>query len=115
MRSTIDTTKHECLLCGDAITNPICFTCLEDEVEEWLSGRMPRLVPKLKKTGEAFRSYTHPGTSCILCGNNMNVCTHCYCYEVNKLFDNYPRLREEFIEFFNFELKGRSHSVEMEL
>src|SRR3990167_3545293 len=45
---------------------------------------------------------------CLLCGDNMNVCTHCYCYEVNKLFQNYPRLAEEFVEFFNFELRGSS-------
>jgi len=98
--------KHECLLCGDVITNPICYTCIEREVEEWLSTRMPKLAPKLKKTGEMFSSYTHHGTRCILCGSNMNVCTHCYCYEIHKMLENYPRLAEEFVEFFNFELRG---------
>ena len=106
MHSSLYSSRHECLLCGDVITNPICYGCLEGEVEEWLSSRMPKLVPKLKKTGQTFSSYTHRGTNCILCGNNMNVCTHCYCYEVNKLFESYPRLTDEFVEFFNFELRG---------
>ena len=106
MRSSLYSAREECLLCGDVITNPICFRCLEGEVEEWLSGRMPKLIPRLKKTGEVFKSYTHNGTRCILCGDNMNVCTHCYCYEVNKLFEDYPRMAEEFVEFFNFELRG---------
>ena len=114
MRSSLYSAREECLLCGDVITNPICFRCLEGEVEEWLSGRMPKLVPRLKKTGEVFKSYTHTGTRCILCGDNMNVCTHCYCYEVNKLFENYPRLTEEFVEFFNFELRGSTHVSMME-
>ncbi len=115
MGTEFNSARHECLLCGDVITNPICHACLGSEVEEWLSERMPKLVPKLNKTGEMFDSYTHPGTNCILCGNNMNVCTHCYCYEVNKLFENYPRLAEEFIEFFNFELRGNSNSLGLEI
>ena|SRR3989338_5653706 len=101
--------KQECLLCGVTITNPICHECLEAEVEEWLEGRMPKLIPGLKKVSRAFGSYTHPGTNCMLCGNNMNVCSHCYCYEVHRLFADYPRLAEEFAEFFNFELRGSSH------
>ena len=112
MRSSLYSAGEECLLCGDVIANPICFRCLEGDVEEWLGDRLPKLVPRLKKTGDVFRSYAHSGTRCILCGDNMNVCTHCYCYEVNKLFENYPRLAEEFIEFFNFELRG-SNSINM--
>ncbi|HIG98434.1 TPA: hypothetical protein HA231_03350 [Candidatus Woesearchaeota archaeon] len=108
MHSGAYSSKHECLLCGDVITNPICYTCLESEVKDWLEDRMPQLVPTVKKTGRMFASYAHQGTRCILCGDNMNVCTHCYCYEVNKLFQNYPRLAEEFVEFFNFELRGSS-------
>lgn len=100
--------KDDCLLCGDVITNPLCFNCVEAEIKEWLTERMPRLIPKLRKTSELFASYTHKATTCILCGTNMNTCTHCYCSEVKKLFKDYPRLDEEFVEFFNFELKGSS-------
>ncbi len=96
------------MLCGDVITNPICYRCLESEIEQWLSSRMPELVPKLKKTGKMFASYTHTGTRCILCGNNMNVCSHCYCYEVSKLVEKDPELADEFIDTFNFELRGSS-------
>ena len=106
MKPSAYSTKHECLLCGDAITNPVCHTCLQTEVAGWLENQMPKLISRLKKTGEMFASYTHPGTSCILCGNNMNVCSHCYCDEVNKLLEDYPRLAEEFTTFFNFELQG---------
>ncbi len=109
MRSSLYSAREECLLCGNAIANPICHACIEHEIDEWLAGRMPKLVPRLKKAGEALRSYTRTGTRCILCSNNMNVCTHCYCYEVNRLFDNYPKLAEEFIEMFNFELRGSAH------
>lgn len=112
MLPSLYSAKEECLLCGDSISNPICHACLESDIEEWLSDRMPRLIQKLKKTGQAFKSYTHPGLNCILCGNNMNICSQCYCYEVNRLFDNYPRLAEEFIEFFNFELRGGSRSLD---
>jgi len=100
--------RHECLLCGDVITNPICYHCLETEIENWLYKRMPKQIPRLKLTGKIFSSYTHSGTRCILCGSNMNVCTHCYSYEVSKLFDNNPKLADEFVELFNFELMGRS-------
>ena len=113
MQSSLYSSRHECLLCGDVITNPICYTCLEGEIEEWLSNKMPKLVPKLKKTGKTFSSYTHRGTTCILCGSNMNVCTHCYCYEVHKMFDNYPKLADEFVNFFNFELRGSRISEAM--
>ncbi len=113
MRSITGSTRGACLLCAESITNPVCYGCLQSEIEDWLSDRMPKLVARLRKAGGSFKSYTYPVTDCMLCGNNMNVCSQCYCREVTKLFENYPRLGEEFLEFFNFELRG-DQSMDLE-
>jgi hypothetical protein len=88
------------------ITNPICFRCLEQEVTYWLMQRNPELVHKVRQDDALFSSYRHKGTRCIMCGNNMNTCSHCYCSEIRNILKPYPELEQEFMQFFNFELQS---------
>lgn len=90
-----------CVLCGEAITNPICVNCLEREMEYWLMDK--KLVSLIRDSTKIFRVYTHYATRCIICGRNMNVCNYCYVKEISKLIKS-SRIMKEFLTQFNYEL-----------
>jgi len=98
--------EETCVVCQEAITNPICPECLQKEIEQWLVDKNKSLVPKLRNYTEIFGSYRHEGTECVICGNDMKVCAHCYCKDVYELFsDDLGQDADEFLYSFNFELK----------
>ncbi|MFT4304446.1 MAG: hypothetical protein ACMXYG_07805 [Candidatus Woesearchaeota archaeon] len=98
--------EKKCIICDEAITNPICPYCLEKQVMYWISERKASLIPLLKKVGESVKEFSHENTFCAVCNNDMNVCPHCYCNEIYTwlIENNYKELAEEFLESFNFEL-----------
>ncbi len=98
--------EQKCVICDEAITNPICPECLERQVMYWIAEIKPSLVPILRGIGSSVKTFTHGNTSCVICGSSMNVCPHCYCNEIfTWLTENeYDDLAEVFLEHFNFEL-----------
>ena len=97
--------EEKCVVCEDAITNPICPECLEKEVKHWLSDNHSSLIPKMRDYTGIFNTFTHDGVDCVICGSNMNVCAHCYCKEVHGFLRNQlGKDAEEFLFSFNFEL-----------
>jgi hypothetical protein len=101
--------ETKCVICDEAITNPICPTCLEHQVVQWVVEKKPSLVPIFKQIRTSIQAFTHENTTCILCKNNINVCPHCYCQEIYAWLSEseYISLAEEFKEKFNFELDHR--------
>lgn len=90
---------HECLICGDTISNRICYRCIESEVQKWLSVRNPTYIGALKRSSLFMDSYFHDGTECIMCGRNLNVCSKCYCMQVHKSLRRDRILASEFLDF----------------
>jgi hypothetical protein len=102
--------EEKCVICDEAITNPICPECLERQVMYWIAeSNKPSLVPILRGVGASVKAFTHENTTCIVCNENMNVCPHCYCSEVYMwLIDNeYGELAAGFLRHFNYELDYR--------
>lgn len=101
--------EQKCVICDEAITNPVCPECLEKEILYWISEKKPSLMPILQNIGNSVKEYSHENTSCAICGSNMNVCPHCYCFEIYSwLIENeYKELGHEFLEQFDYELKYR--------
>jgi hypothetical protein len=101
--------EERCVICDEAITNPICPSCLERQVMHWVGEKKPSLVPILKDVGASVKTFEHANTSCIICNGSMNVCAHCYCKEIYTwlLENEYEVLAEKFLESFNFELDYR--------
>lgn len=98
--------EKRCVLCGEAITNPISPMRLEEEVIYWLMDHKPSLIPFIRDIGEVFAAFTHENTMCVITKRNVNVCPHCYCNEIfTWLLENkHEALAERFREQFNFEL-----------
>jgi len=98
--------EETCVVCQEAITNPICPDCLHKEIEQWLLDKNKSLVPKLRSYTGIFNSFRHEGTGCVICGSDMKVCAHCYCSDIYELINEELREAdaEEFLFSFNFEL-----------
>lgn len=104
MLPQINAQEYICGACDDAITNPICPECLERQIVAWLSTRAPEHAEAVKGTKDIFDGFSSPVT-CIICGENMNVCPHCFVREVYHLLGARDReLGEEFRQHFNYDL-----------
>lgn len=101
--------EDKCIICDEAITNPICPECLEKQILHWVGEKKPSLVPILRGIGRSMNTFNHENTSCIICRLNMNICAHCYCSEIYTWLEEneYEELAEEFLEHFNFEINYR--------
>ncbi|MBU0929628.1 MAG: hypothetical protein KJ623_00990 [Nanoarchaeota archaeon] len=91
-----------CLVCNDEITNPICINCLEQELIYWFVDYDPKLVSRIRVLKRAFDMYEDTEANCIKCGNNINVCSHCFLTEVMNLIkdENLKSLfKKSFISF----------------
>ena len=98
--------SQTCVLCEEGITNPICIECLAKEMEQWLSEKRQFLTDSIREKVKVFKSYTHDGTNCIICGENMNVCAHCFSIDVYKwLKGDNEELAREFLRSFNYEIE----------
>lgn len=90
---------HECLMCGDTVANQVCYRCVQNEVADWLSFRNPGFTDTLRRVGELFTYHFRKGADCIMCGQNLNVCSKCYCLAVHKALRRNRILASEFLDF----------------
>ena len=95
--------ERACVVCNYTITNPVCTSCLEKEVVCWAADHNENLAKVLLNFNKIFPNKFEENTRCIVCGDNMNICPHCYCKDVSEMIDD-DLLKDTFIETFNFEL-----------
>lgn len=92
---------RECIVCNQVITNPVCVDCMEKEVEVWLFESKPDLINELKD--KTFEINLNSGeTDCVLCGNQMCICTYCYSEHLLSWLKKYPELASKFRKIFDF-------------
>ena len=92
---------HECVVCDEAITNPVCPECLETEVVTWLHEYNEGLIPEFYEVSDEILTYGGD-TDCILCDRKMCVCTFCYTQHVKNWLRKNPSARKQFRTFFNY-------------
>jgi hypothetical protein len=109
-----------CGICGEAVTIPICPSCLMTEIEAWMTlypNLRKELVPKLRRyvgnTKEAIN-----GISCIKCKNKKaSICPYCFTeyvlFELKKIGSS-KLILKEFLDFFNFDFYHYGYSKEAE-
>lgn len=96
--------EQACVICNEAITNPICMHCLEEEMKCWAADFDAGLVQNVQKT-EIFPTHEITDVKCIKCGKNMDVCPHCYSKDLYQDLKGDNFLAETFADNFNFDLK----------
>ena len=91
--------SHRCIVCNEGITNPICPECLGRELEQWLHENgmdYPIWPPKRTKRND-------PKTRCIICGNDMELCAHCFTSDVYEaVLEKRPELKEDYLRSFDY-------------
>lgn len=116
-------TTHICDVCSEAVTNPICPFCLTTEIDAWLT-LYPHLRKDLMKKIHKFldnvsNRITTYGTTCIKCGEKRAfVCTYCFTdfvYRELEKINTGKFVKEEFLDFFNFDFDHTGYTQEEEL
>lgn len=103
-----------CIGCGEAITNPLCPSCIDGNIAMWASTKGVKIGVKPLREDMGYTNYD--GTTCIKCGDVMHLCPYCYTENVlGWLKANRPKLVNEFLEFFNFDLGRRGYSSREEV
>ncbi|MBU1201001.1 MAG: hypothetical protein KJ583_07555 [Nanoarchaeota archaeon] len=92
---------NECIVCREVITNPVCVECIEMEIQTWLYEVKPELVEELNRVTDEI-NFKFGDTSCILCKEDMSVCTYCYIHHILTWLEKHPYLIGEFKRLFNF-------------
>ena len=102
-----------CVVCSEAITNPLCQDCLMDELNVWLKREGVNLTRQLKKRTQEFKqmtNYSENQVDCISCKGIVSGCAHCYISYVQEwLTIVHPKLMKNFNLFFNYNLDNRPY------
>jgi hypothetical protein len=109
--------EQKCIICDEGITNPICPSCLEKQIIQWIGELKPSLIPLVREIGNSVNEFNHSNTECIICKDEMNVCPHCYCREIYTwlIEKEHFEFANLFLEHFNFELDEEIHLCKQEI
>lgn len=110
-----------CDICSEAVSNPLCPSCLAVEIEAWLTlypDLRKQIMPKLEKYLNRIENKMEESTKCIKCSNKRAaICPYCFTEfvldELKRIEANKIILRE-FFEFFNFDFEHTQYSEEAE-
>ena len=94
------TPYHNCIVCQEIITNPLCSNCLGDQMRVMLGERDKELADAI------ITSSVEGDINCIKCSNPMGLCAHCFCRDVYDYLDEKKHpLAKEFMARFDFDLR----------
>ena len=108
---------YSCVLCSEAIYNPLCQGCLNTQLEAWLSSYpdlKKKLTPNLKKFLAKIEDHTIEGLTCISCKDKKaSACPYCFTEyvlsQLNKL-KVAKHILQEFLVLFNFDYDGKGYT-----
>jgi len=95
---------ENCVMCEEPITNPLCPGCIQEGMQQWLFEQgQDELAHRLRElTRNVFAN--NGNTHCIKCDSLMRLCTYCYSGQVFTLIKEQPKLVEQYLTYFNFDL-----------
>lgn len=110
-----------CEVCSEAISNPLCPSCLIQELEAWTTlypDLRNMIIPKISEYIQEIDSQVFSdATPCIKCNNKAMICPYCFTNKVLEELKNIKANRiilKEFLEFFNFDFDHTGYSKEAE-
>ena len=91
---------NRCVECDEVITNPICSDCLAIQMRQMVAEQDQELAGMI--TGADIDG----ATNCILCGQSMGLCAHCFSKDIYELLqERHPDMAQEFASRFDFDLR----------
>ncbi len=110
-----------CDVCSIAVTNPICPSCMTEEVEAWLTlypDLRNQILPRLDHYLKKIEDKPFDSTRCIKCkSKKAAVCPYCFTENVLNELKRIKANRiilKEFLQFFNFDFEHTEYSQEAE-
>jgi len=108
---------YSCVLCSEAIYNPLCQECLNKQITAWLSSYpdlKKKLAPKIKDFLNKIDDHTIDALTCISCKDKKaSVCPYCFTEyvlsQLKKLKSPKPIL-QEFLVLFSFDYDGKGYT-----
>lgn len=103
---------QECVLCRECITNPLCSSCVDVQLLDWLGEVSPSLLRDFVVESKLDLGVFN-NNACIKCRGFMDVCTYCYTEHVLSWLKSKnvsSALEEEFVRFFHFDLERKGYS-----
>lgn len=90
----------KCVICNEAINNPICMDCINKELKQWIDENK-WLGKKEIGLNLLEQGNNHYIEKCLLCKKPIIICAHCYYHEMSgTIKEKFPELEEEFKVFF---------------
>jgi len=107
---------HECSICHEPVFNPLCPTCITEQINAWLT-QYPNyhelrdhLLPKLHSFIKKSERNT---TQCIKCKKaRVSICPYCFTEHVLnelKTLGVHKIVLKEFLMFFNFDFEHKGN------
>jgi len=112
---------HECLVCKEAIYNPLCNFCIGKQIDTWLESFpeiKKKLSPELKKYAIAVHNEMDGAITCVACNEDRAaVCPYCFTeYVLTRLrmVEADDEVLREFLQFFSFDFDRTGYTEEAE-
>jgi len=110
--------NYDCNQCGEPITNPICHSCLGEQVFGWLSlypNIKKKIAPTLKKYIRELNNSAVSGINCVSCKNKKAaLCPYCFTEEIFNMLKRKSvdkMVIMDYLSTFNFDLKHEGYIV----
>jgi len=82
--------EYECPVCIQPITNPICHSCLTEQIGKWLEfypSIRQKILPKIKKYAKEIDNEASGSIICTSCRKrNATLCPYCFSEEIFNIF-----------------------------
>ncbi len=102
MRVRMTSAMSLCVGCDEAISNPLCTSCL--------SAKMRMVVGEYdQKLAAQITAAEIPGeTICVRCNKGMGLCAHCFSKDVYEFLQaQNPFVAKEFSRHFDFQIRQK--------
>jgi hypothetical protein len=106
-----------CMECKEEIFNPICPSCLSQEMRDWLAGKSKKVFSIVEQELSKIMLSKTNKKGCLKCSSDLFLCPYCFTERI------YLRLKKEkapkeilreFLTFFNYDLEHTGYSKDME-
>lgn len=109
-----------CMVCNEAIFNPICPSCLVREVRHWIDGNISNnIASSVVRFAESLKEeFYSEGIQCVICRDNETpVCPYCFTEEIYTFIvesGGGKKFIEEFMTHFNYDFEHEGYEKDFE-
>lgn len=111
--------SYNCPQCSEPITNPLCHTCLGEDIKQWLSfypDIKKKIVPQLNSYIKEVNNSISASLSCIACNKRKAaLCPYCFTegvFNILKRNNVNVHVVGDFLTVFNFDLEKAGYLAE---